>query len=383
VPDRTGAGRAVAHRPPPHIADTQIDNVVVAQCRAGFEPETAHDMHALAGVAGATPSVAFERGSGYVIATLGASLSARRWNAALVHRPPVFARSVFTGTGPWALLAPGSKAARADRVTPLLTAAQSLGDNVFAGVWLEYPDTNDGKQLSPLARALESRLRGHLAEGGERRLHVFMPDGATAYVGTSERATGSAWPMGIPRLHLPRAAPSRSTQKLAEAFVTFLGDRQHALLRPGLRAVDLGAAPGGWTWQLAHRGLRVTAVDNAALKGAIAQDPLVTHVRADGLHWRPPRPVEWLTCDIVETPSRIATLVAGWIADGAARHAIFNLKLPMKKRYEEVERCRALIADTLARAGMAGELRLRQLYHDREEVTGYLTRAERNGDRRS
>ena len=112
------------------------------------------------------------------------------------------------------------------------------------------------------------------------------------------------------------------------------------MLRPGLCAVDLGAAPGGWTWQLAHRGLRVIAVDNGALKGDVANDPLVTHVRDDGLRWRPRRPVDWLVCDIVEQPRRIAALVAEWIADGAARRAIFNLKLPMKKRYEEIALCR-------------------------------------------
>jgi 23S rRNA (cytidine2498-2'-O)-methyltransferase len=139
-----------------------------------------------------------------------------------------------------------------------------------------------------------------------------------------------------------------------------------------MRAVDLGAAPGGWTWQLAHRGLRVVAVDNGALKGEVANDPLVTHVREDGLRYRPRRPVDWVTCDIVESPSRIAQLMGDWIGGGHARRALFNLKLPMKKRYDEVERCRAIIAGALARTSVESRLVLRQLYHDREEVTGYL-----------
>jgi 23S rRNA (cytidine2498-2'-O)-methyltransferase len=141
-----------------------------------------------------------------------------------------------------------------------------------------------------------------------------------------------------------------------------------------MRAVDLGAAPGGWTWQLAHRGLQVVAVDNGALKGDVAIDPRVTHVRADGLTWRPRAPVDWLVCDIVLQPIRIAELVAGWIADGAARRAIFNLKLPMKKRYEETERCRQAIETRLRHAHTRHRLLLRQLYHDREEVTGFIDR---------
>ena len=61
-------------------------------------------------------------------------------------------------------------------------------------------------------------------------------------------------------------------------------------------------------------------------------------------------------------------------AEGAARRAIFNLKLPMKKRYDEVKRCEQRILEVTDRAGAKVELRIRQLYHDREEVTGYLVR---------
>ncbi|MEO8509261.1 MAG: 23S rRNA (cytidine(2498)-2'-O)-methyltransferase RlmM, partial [Betaproteobacteria bacterium] len=205
------------------------------------------------------------------------------------------------------------------------------------------------------------------------RLHVVLRDGTAAFVGTSV-ASERDWPLGIARLRMPGGAPSRSTLKLAEALQTFLGEQEETLLRPGLRAVDLGAAPGGWTWQLAQRGLRVTAIDNGPLKGAVARDPLVTHLREDGLRWRPRRPVDWLVCDIVEQPIRIAELVASWLAEGLARRAIFNLKLPMKKRYDEVRRCAQRIGEVLDRAGVRHSLRIRQLYHDREEVTAYLAR---------
>jgi 23S rRNA (cytidine2498-2'-O)-methyltransferase len=142
-----------------------------------------------------------------------------------------------------------------------------------------------------------------------------------------------------------------------------------------MKAVDLGAAPGGWTWQLAQRGLRVTAVDNGPLKGEVRDDPLVTHLCADGLAYLPKRPVHWVVCDIVLQPSRIAALVARWIGEGHARHAIFNLKLPMKKRYDEVRRCESIIREALAKARIEHTLALRQLYHDREEVTGYVESA--------
>ena len=78
---------------------------------------------------------------------------------------------------------------------------------------------------------------------------------------------------------------------------------------------------------------------------------------------------------VVEQPARIAALVARWIGEGHARHAISNLKLPMKKRYDEVRRCEAIIRDGLATARVRHTLALRQLYHDRKEVTGCVLRS--------
>jgi 23S rRNA (cytidine2498-2'-O)-methyltransferase len=66
--------------------------------------------------------------------------------------------------------------------------------------------------------------------------------------------------------------------------------------------------------------------------------------------------------------------MADWLATGRCRRSIFNLKLPMKKRHEEVERCRNLIDQRMRAAGLKYILRIKHLYHDREEVTCYLTR---------
>ena len=352
--------------------------IVVAQCRAGFEPEAAADLASVATQAQCALDVDAPPGRGYVVARSD-TLDRRRWSRAEAASPPVFIRSSFIGAGPLGLVDRAERE-KTDRVAPLIDAIAAMADAPYSVLWMEFPDTNEGKAMSTLARALSPRIEARLRERAmidpraAKRLHVFLEDGRRAFVGTSDAATGSRWPMGIARLRMPRGAPARSTLKLAEAFIVFLGEREATVLRPGLRAVDLGSAPGGWTWQLAQRGLRVTAVDNGALKGEVASDPLVTHVRDDGLKWRPRRPVDWLVCDIVLQPKRIAALVAGWMADGAARRAIFNLKLPMKKRYAEVLRARVTIGETLTRAGLRFELKFRQLYHDREEVTGYVGR---------
>jgi 23S rRNA (cytidine2498-2'-O)-methyltransferase len=44
----------------------------------------------------------------------------------------------------------------------------------------------------------------------------------------------------------------------------------------------------------------------------------------------------------------------------------------MKRRLEEVQSCRRILSGALG--GTPHELRLKQLYHDRQEVTGHLRR---------
>lgn len=314
------------------------------------------------------------RGAAYVIASAD-GFEPERWASALAGAPPWFARSIFTAAAEHVL-------SPRDRIAPLLAIAREHGPP-FQALWLETPDSNEGKQRSGLCRRLSAPLEARAAAAGllapeearQPRLHVVFLDSTRAVVGTSTADSVSRWPMGIPRLAMPRGAPSRSTLKLAEALITFLDDAERArLLQPGMRAVDLGAAPGGWTWQLARRGLRVTAIDNGPLDREVAENPLVEHLRVDGLTWRPRRSVDWMVCDIVLQPSRIAALVAAWLAEGRCRRSIFNLKLPMKKRYAEVERCVGIIGDALASRRLRYRLELKQLYHDREEITGYCAR---------
>ena len=64
---------------------------------------------------------------------------------------------------------------------------------------------------------------------------------------------------------------SRAAYKLLEI------DEKHRLLKPGLRVLDLGSAPGGWAQVAAARGCRVVGVDLLA----IPPIPGVTLLQAD------------------------------------------------------------------------------------------------------
>lgn len=270
-----------------------------------------------------------------------------------------------------------------DRVTPLVQTI--LGQGVrFGRIEVETADTNDAKSLGGFLKRFIPHIERQLKATGFLRenkpelptLHLFFKDSSQVDLGLSRPGDASPWNMGIARLRMPRNAPSRSTLKLAEAFDALMTEDERAQsLKAGLYAVDLGAAPGGWSFQFAERGMHVYAVDNGPLADSLVATGMVEHVRADGFAWRAPRKqVEWLVCDMVEQPARIAQLVSDWIASGKAKRCIFNLKLPMKKRFDELKRCRQVIDARFKLHGDSYVLRIRHLYHDREEVTAYLAK---------
>jgi 23S rRNA (cytidine2498-2'-O)-methyltransferase len=338
-------------------------------CRPGFEQDCAQEALRQARqqrpVLGEQPPIFAN--CGYVVVALNGQ--------ALNYRELIFARQLIR------LHRTIEPLPERDRLTPILDTIAAL-PGTFGTLWLEVPDTNDGKLLSAFTRRfqplLESALReqGHLQdEPRTTRLHIFFPDKNSALIGSSDPHNSANAIMGIVRQSMPAEAPSRSTMKLAEAIEAFMDRSEQArLLRQGMQAVDLGAAPGGWTWQLVKRGIRVTAVDNGPMKGALINHPLVQHLRQDGFKYAPRKAVDWLVCDMVEKPSRIATLIGNWFAAGWCRQAIFNLKLPMKQRVAALDSALGGICKRLDEEGINYRMTAKQLYHDREEVTVFLAK---------
>lgn len=267
-----------------------------------------------------------------------------------------------------------------DRISVLLEHLAPLP--AFGSLWLEVMDTNDGKELSGFCKKFEGPLRKALTAAGKLvenarapRLLLTFKSGREVFLGMAEANNSAIWPMGIPRLKFPREAPSRSTLKLEEAWHTFIPREQwDERLSDEMTGVDLGAAPGGWTYQLVRRGMLVTAIDNGPMAESLMDTGLVQHLMVDGFTWKPKQPVDWMVCDIVEKPARSAALLETWIGEGHCREAVVNLKLPMKQRYAEVRRLLERIADGLAARKVKVSISCKQLYHDREEVTCHLRR---------
>jgi len=342
---------------------------VLAYCRPGFEGECAQELTAYAGERGSGGFVRAERGSGFVEFVAADPGSTNPFVAAKAWRELIFARQLLTTMGRVEAMP------RSDRLAALLPIVERE-PRPWRDAWIEAPDSDAGRELAPLCRALNAALitalkRKRLLDAAARdRLHICLTAPDAAIVAWSDAEASAPWPGGIPRLKFPRGAPSRSTLKLEEAFLVLLDDDERARwLKPAMTAVDLGAAPGGWTWQLARRSIRTIAIDNGPLDAALMESGVVEHRRTDGFRYQPPRAVDWLVCDMVEQPRRIAELVARWLAQGWCRRTVFNLKLPMKKRYDEVQLCLGILRDAASAAGRSIDLRAKQLYHDREEIT--------------
>lgn len=158
---------------------------------------------------------------------------------------------------------------------------------------------------------------------------------------------------------------SRAEHKLAEALDLFA-----VALPAGSCAIDLGAAPGGWTYLLAERGLQVYAVDPGELDPKVAAHPLVTLLRTRADNLEPPAtPVDLIVNDMNLDPvdsARLMSVVADHLRPGGP--AIMTIKL-LSTRPEP-----GISAAHSALAGAYDVLATRHLPHNRQEVTVLLRR---------
>lgn len=341
-------------------------------CRPGFEKETASEIMQLTQKHDINGYIKARADSGYVGFYPSDGQNLRLLNQAIDFSKLMFARQCVQ------VCQIIQDLPQQNRVAPLLKAIQPL-QLTFCDVLLETPDTNEGKQLSSFCKKFATPLNRELQKAAlidqhsVWRMHLFFLDSSHVYIGLSQINNSSPYPMGILRLRMPGSAPSRSTLKLEEAIKTMLSEAEQArYLANGMTAVDLGACPGGWTWQLVKRDIRVNAVDNGPMDSQLMATGMVNEIKADGFKYRPDRAVDWLVCDMVERPMHITRLICRWLIEGDCKYALFNLKLPMKKRYDMVMECKQFIQDALDEQQLRYRLRIKHLYHDREEVTCLL-----------
>lgn len=354
---------------------------VLTYCRAGFENDAANELMLQTSDRGVLGYVNAKKGNGYVLFECYRADQAEYLLETLPVEDLIFSRQWFVSK------LHVENMDLKDRVGDIVDAILEDGSFPRCGnVRVEHPDTDSGKELSKFCRKftvpLRQSLRKHRVltdkpEQSANELFVFFTDNQTCYVGFARGEDCSPLPQGILRLKAPSDAPSRSSLKLEEAFQVFIPKAKHdSRLRSGMNAVDLGACPGGWTYQLVRRGMFVQAVDNGLIADSLMESGQVTHFQADGFSYEPKKKnVYWLVCDMVEKPQKVSELMAKWVANEWCTEAMFNLKLPMKSRYDSLMDCLEFIREYLEDNGCQKySLKAKHLYHDREEVTVHLRR---------
>jgi 23S rRNA (cytidine2498-2'-O)-methyltransferase len=251
-------------------------------------------------------------------------------------------------------------------------------DTAWPSVWLGPAEiVGLGRRISSVEAAFAELLKKKLSRvaklavadpprgvGSARGLFVYFTDFGRAFVAREAVVHGQH------RMADDDLAPSRSYLKVEEAYQV-LGREPAA----GETVCDLGAAPGGWSYSAAKRGARVVAIDNGPLKGGALDHPRIDHRREDAFKFvAQPGEFDWLFCDMVEEPHHVIQhIVAPWLAQGACRRFVVNLKFG---RVDPIALLRELRGPESPWVRHAAGFRVRHLYHDREEFTvvGEVTR---------
>ncbi len=165
---------------------------------------------------------------------------------------------------------------------------------------------------------------------------------------------------GQKRMKDNSSAPSRSYLKIEEAFSIF----NHA---PGSGdiVVDLGAAPGGWTWAALKRGAIVYAIDNGPLKKGPLDHHNVHHVKHDAYTWHPQFHIDWLFCDMVDQPFKVFDLILTYFSNRWCRFAIINFKYGHSNPGKILD----LLYSQKGFLPFSKKIICRHLFHDRDEIT--------------
>jgi 23S rRNA (cytidine2498-2'-O)-methyltransferase len=184
----------------------------------------------------------------------------------------------------------------------------------------------------------------------------------TAHIGLSLAVQNlSNWAGGVHRFARDDQQISRAEFKLLEALDVFgitLPDRGAAL--------DLGAAPGGWTRVLRRRGLIVTAVDPAALDDRLIMDKNIRHKRMTAETYLTGNTGRF---DVIVNDMRMDADDSARLMVQAAKLlnqdgvGIMTVKLPNSRRRADVDKALNILRGKYTLIGA------RQLFHNRSELT--------------
>ena len=150
---------------------------------------------------------------------------------------------------------------------------------------------------------------------------------------------------------------NRAQSKLTEAIERFNLD-----LKKGI-ALDIGAAPGGWSKILSERGFNVYAVDPAKLDKSIEDIPIIIHVKDRIENFKPKTKFDIIVNDMNISPEDSARIMESLSKYLKKRgYALFTLKMTKKKPYLFFEKVERILESYEI-------IKIKHLFQNRQEVT--------------
>lgn len=202
-----------------------------------------------------------------------------------------------------------------------------------------------------------------VAHSADWVLSIFLA-ASQAYIGLSHPADNlSDWSGGAIRFKKEAGQVSRSKFKLLEAEFAFSLD-----FSTYESALDVGAAPGGWTSLLLERGLAVTAVDPALLHPSLIDHHRLTYIQSNAQDVTfPTSQFDLLVCDMSWDPRQMSGLVVALLpALRSGGTAIITAKLMHGNAFQAI---RNIISDLKPQLEL---VKAKQLFHNRQELTMYF-----------
>jgi len=193
-----------------------------------------------------------------------------------------------------------------------------------------------------------------------------------AYLGlSSPRENLSIWNGGAAHYGKGMGSLSRAAHKLEEACEVF-----DLNLKGMEQALDLGAAPGGFTSFLLGKGLFVTAVDTGELAPELLPHPRLSFIKENASNIRPiAASFDLITCDISRDALRTVDMITSLAyCLRPAGHLLLTVKFTGREPLPLIRKCRKMLS------GAFRFVRGRHLWHNREEVTLYFVRESGEGE---
>ena len=156
--------------------------------------------------------------------------------------------------------------------------------------------------------------------------------------------------------------PSRAYAKIREALFHL-----DTSFKRGEFCVDLGAAPGGWTYDALHAGCTVFAIDRSPLRPDLMGHKQLRFVEGDAFEWVPKRAVDWLLCDVIAFPQRTIPLLKQWLREKWCKRFVFTIKFKGDEDYAMLEEAKRMLEHH------AQDFTIRQLHANKNEVTAMGT----------